>query len=417
MMQQDGAARRPKLSLADSVLLKLIFRSLGDGHFLAASPVCRAWREAYGISVDHSTLTSFKPYLQDAAMWKFAKELGLDLKNVSTALIGEYATGEAFTEGLAIAQAKKPPPASPLSRSEQRMERQLQVIRARQPQHIQDEYAEEERQALAQRQMFVTATVMTEMAIGAAKRGRIAVVAEALRHMPDTQMCMSYNVVQNLADCAARYKDTATFNNAVRTLFVLSQADLPRGSAVRSSNAALDKWHIAAECHEQCDRHRPLQELAELYHKAVSGCNDSDATTAAVNSVSEMWSFHSSAELFTSALQRHSAPLLLYAHYISECPQHVSDVIYAIARSGNTDVLEHVFEAGLLSEHAVIEKVVEGAIDRDCVETVKWLQLHALVHDDSIKQQLNYNRAIKAYFAESEVPGTAAAAGAAPAEV
>jgi hypothetical protein len=401
--------RRPKLSSADSVLLKLIFRSLGDGHFLAASPVCRAWRQAYGISVDHSKLTSFKPYLQDAALWKFAKELGLDLKNVSTALIGEYASGDAFTEGLAVALAKQPPPASPLSRSEQRMERHLAAIRAKQPQHIQDEYAEEERQALARRQMFVTASVMTEMAVGAAKRGRIAVVAEALRHMPETQMCMSYNVVQKLADCAARHSDTAIFNNAARTVFVLSQADLPRGSAVRTSNAALDKWHTAAECNEKCDRQLPLQQFAELYHKTISGCSDADATTAANNSVSAMWSYKTAAELFTAALQRHSAPLLLYAHYISECPQQVSDIVYAAARSGNTDVLEHVFEAGLLSEHAVVERIVKGA---NCVETVKWLQLHALVHDAAIKQQLVYNESIEAYFAECENPGTAAAAAA-----
>ena len=106
-MQQYNKASRPRLSEADDIVLKLVLRALGERHYLTASLVCRAWREAYGASVQQSKVTCCKPYLEDAAMWLHIKELGSH-EGIPTALFGQYACDIALNDKLEAALSTKP---------------------------------------------------------------------------------------------------------------------------------------------------------------------------------------------------------------------------------------------------------------------------------------------------------------------
>jgi hypothetical protein len=110
--QQAERASRPRLSEADDTVLKLVLRALGEEHFLSASSVCRAWKEAYSTHVQQSPLTCCKFYLQDASMWSYTKELGLH-ESIPAILFGQYGCDSALDDKLAAALDKLKPQETP----------------------------------------------------------------------------------------------------------------------------------------------------------------------------------------------------------------------------------------------------------------------------------------------------------------
>jgi hypothetical protein len=99
MQQQDETVSRPTLSAADDTVLNLILAALGENHYLNASTVCKAWITAYGVSVSQSKLTCCKPYVQNAAMWMYIKELGLH-ESIPAELIGHFACDAVISDRL-----------------------------------------------------------------------------------------------------------------------------------------------------------------------------------------------------------------------------------------------------------------------------------------------------------------------------
>jgi hypothetical protein len=326
-MQQYNKASRPRLSEADDIVLKLVLRALGERHYLTASLVCRAWREAYGASVQQSKVTCCKPYLEDAAMWLHIKELGSH-EGIPTALFGQYACDIALNDKLEAALSKiptremprltvqvapKPNPAS-LSTQKRRANKEWSKIKPERSDSMEDLYedselvgidvnltekdfvvptqtpeqleaertakleAERAANALAERIAKLEVACFTEtiapIVAGAASAGRYAVCSSTLAKLPRTTQCvfslLQASLVRELADSAAKCKDAAAFTYVLRVLLMVSHAGAPveldcsTGMANRSGTESARKWQKAAVCSAHCDTDVSLQQFAKL---------------------------------------------------------------------------------------------------------------------------------------------------------
>jgi hypothetical protein len=286
MMQQDERASRPRLSVADDTVLKLVLRALGEGHYLTPSLVCTAWRHACSTSLQQSKLTCCRPYVQDAAMWAHIKELGL-CERIPTDLIGQYGCESAVADRLGSAfdkmtprQEPAPEPAVALSslpwtkeiRGIQLYDQSgslvfqtddvntVKTFSSQDIEHMKTlddsaklQFVALRRQELAaagkaavkeaarsakiesQRIAKLESTCLTDTILpivtGAAKGGRYAVcsstLAKLLRRVLTAYGVLLPSIVSALAECAAKCKDVTSFNLVFRALLVVSLAAVP----------------------------------------------------------------------------------------------------------------------------------------------------------------------------------------------
>jgi hypothetical protein len=290
LQQQHERASRPRLSEADDTVLKLVLRALGERHYLNASLVCRAWREAYGASVQQSKLTCCKPYLQDAAMWLHIKELGLH-ESIPTALFRQYGGDSALNDKLAAAVDKlKPRETLKVTVVEQSSLRcskefrrvqlfdktgrfvfessddvktllkfrsmdiehmgtldtsaQLHFVALRKAQLDEADEAERTAKLEAERAAIALAELIAKLEVvcladtilpivaGAAKGGRYAVCASTLAKLPAKKTITAYDklltsIIRALADCAAKCKDVTSFSLVLRAVLIVSYAGAP----------------------------------------------------------------------------------------------------------------------------------------------------------------------------------------------
>jgi hypothetical protein len=222
------------------------------------------------------------------------------------------------------------------------------------------------------------------------------------------------NAFRALADCV----DVAAFDNNVRVWGMLSWIYAPRG--IRDINlTSANRWKIAAECNEQCDPALPLHKFLKLCsaiykHSQAGNCSNSAYSTHAAdvnlwhlagrNEVQDLiWKLTRSGHV-----QQHAR---FIQHFQTERVTHVypyqqfttnsiaEELLHTVALRGRTDVLEHIFNTGVLSGHTgLLNAVLTGAIEGDTVVTVQWLNQHELLHA-KFRQQLHVsNRKIMAYF-------------------
>jgi hypothetical protein len=350
MQQQDERASRPRLSAADETVLKLVLRTLGEGHYLTVSSVCTAWREAYSTIVQQNRLTCCKPYVQDAVMWMYIKELGLH-ESIPADLTGQCgcdsaladrldgaldklklestsevtaAAGSSATDALEVSGSEverlstsadndfnpNVPSISSNAKLHHAAVRRAELaaaLKAKSEARLEAErIAKEtaERLAILEDEFLVETVV--PIVTGAAKCGRYAVCASTLAKLPrmsyDVHNKLLTSVVRAVANFAAKCKDAATFNLVLGALLVLSHARTQvtmRPGSYRY-NAWL-QWQAAAVVsndQQQCDAALPLQQFAKLvYIQCHRGDQidpimeqlNADATRAAVAMVQDMW--------------------------------------------------------------------------------------------------------------------------------
>jgi hypothetical protein len=453
MQQQGKNASTPWLSEADDAVLKLVLHALGEKHYLNASSVCRAWKEAYSTHVQQSPLTCCKPYLQDEALWSYIKELGLH--DIPVALYGQYGCDSAVADKLAAALDKLKPqvvpevtpeaassatnkaeasgrererssssddeddlnPMMPLIGSNAELH-QTAVRRAeaaaakhkakKEAEHTAKVEAERAAKEAAERLVQLAGVCITETIVpivtGAAKSGRYTVCANALNELSSKKTMYPYyklleTMVRALVNTAAKCTDVTSFSCVLRALLIVTLCGLPVGSGADRTTTKLRCWEAAAERSKLCDAALPLQQFAaELaQNRERLGMYVNDGILSGRHGI---WDLCYSGKALTWALVRNGVPVL--HEYIIRTQQTISqDLAQKVAQKGRIDVLDCLLESSLLVDNdAIVRSFNIGAVAGDKVIVVKWLLAHGLLLDSIRQEVMPCHRKLIAYFAE-----------------
>jgi hypothetical protein len=440
-----------------SVLLKLVLQGLGEGHYLDACLVCRAWRDTYCLDLQHDSggpRTCSKPYVEDAAMWSRVKKLSLH-ESIAPVSVGQFGCEEVLADKLGPCYLKRvdsvAKPAetaiaattttAPTSAEQVRYElvglvgpspEKTKALAAKPDSDddadsdiVYEHYVTADWRAMLQ-SADATNDCIVGIALGAAKAGRIAVCADALLKWPDVAAQLQQSMKAALI-ATAKCTNTAIFDSLLRIWLVLTWTSGPQRPKYPSDidcykrNRRMQKWRAAAECFdEQCNSSLPLEQFAEQccdrYRKQQEkqyGSLYPVADTAAT--MLQEWPVVGDAPLRTELVQsltRYAIPLV-HARCIELLPDTVtSDLLHEVAAKGRTDVLGYLLADDRNGDFTTDEEITDvlntGALHGDRVVTVKWLQANGFLQDD-IRDELviTKHRRIIAYYRELDAKAVA----------
>jgi hypothetical protein len=254
------------------------------------------------------------------------------------------------------------------------------------------------------------------IAAGAAKAGRLLLFADALMKWRGNTAQFAEQITDSLAACASKCTDVAAFAAVLRACVLLTAAGLPDSSSdVQDSLQWVHLWHQAAAFANDSTIHN--LRLPDFFHL----CRLLVKNT--MRPQSRLLAFYldpSSRAAIVKNLARRGAPVLA-SYYIEKVSfdghyGYASDtvtLVQQVARRGRTDVLDHLYDRGVLNDARTVSAMHSGAIEGDTVVAVQWLAQHGMLQTDFRAKLVPCHRKVLAYFAGVDTTTAVAAAAAA----
>eukprot|EP00953_Heterococcus_sp_UTEX-ZZ885_P035943 18536-Heterococcus_DN1.PRE.9 len=221
-------------------------------------------------------------------------------------------------------------------------------------------------------------------------------------------------VADVLAACASKCADIAAFDRVVRACLLLDRARLPDTSDVQDCVSWLSLWCLlVATCTgSTVVPNMPIREFIRLSCALVS------PTTLKWRPALEP-DFGASKRAIMKAVTRrgtaaqHSYFIDNLSGFTTSHHGLLSDkesLVQQVARRGRTDVLDHLYDRGVLNDARTVSAMHSGAVEGDTVVTVQWLVEHGLLQADFKGKLVPCHKKILAYFAAIDTAAAAAAA-------
>jgi hypothetical protein len=419
--------------LADRTqVLKFVLQTLGRGLYLDVSLVCKAWRDSYRDDVRHGSagpVTSFMPYLQDAAMWASIQEHGMHL-SIAPEALGQHACDAVLVETLGLPYTAQLAAHSKALQSLRPADAAFEVWSSEavdwafaQELHLKKN-AKKLQALTAAHAAFNSSTNSATtaesaqrilgIAAGAAKAGRLLLFADALMKWRGDASQLPERLADTLAACASQSTDAAALDKVVRACVLLSDLRLPDTGDVQACLSWAQLWSFAAgSCTSiAAIANLPLSEFANF-----SGSLTLSESVMAQPSFLAL-NLNTFKKALMKAIVRRGAPVL-HVYFIEQIAptshrgtSAVTECLaQQVARRGRTDVLDHLYDKGLLCDARAVRAIQSGAIECDTVATVQWLTQHGLLSADFRGKLVALcHRKINAYFAEVDAKAAAAVA-------